>query len=107
MDQLTPKETAKFLHANPAALFIDCRSEREYRFVGHPTGALHVAWNDDSGRDINPHFVSEVKRLTGSVNLPVLLLDEGKAIGGSGTIAEWAKAHPAVQPEVDGKLVPR
>jgi hypothetical protein len=43
-----------------------------------------------------------VKRLTGSVNLPVLLLDEGKAIGGSGTIAEWAKAHPAVQPEVGG-----
>jgi glutaredoxin len=44
----------------------------------------------------------EVKELTGQVNVPVLLLDEGKAITGSGTIAEWAKAHPTVQPEVGG-----
>jgi glutaredoxin len=44
----------------------------------------------------------EVRELTGQVNLPVLLLDEGKAITGSGTIAEWAKAHPTVQPEVGG-----
>jgi hypothetical protein len=40
--------------------------------------------------------------LTGQVNVPVLLLDEGKVITGSGTIAEWAKAHPTVQPEVGG-----
>jgi glutaredoxin len=44
----------------------------------------------------------EVKQLTGQVNLPVLLLDEGKAITGSGTIAEWAKAHPTIQAEVGG-----
>ena len=44
----------------------------------------------------------EVRELTGEVNVPVLLLDEGKAITGSGTIAEWAKAHPTVQPEVGG-----
>jgi glutaredoxin len=44
----------------------------------------------------------EVRELTGQVNLPVLLLDEGKAIVGSGTIAEWAKAHPTVQAEVGG-----
>jgi glutaredoxin len=44
----------------------------------------------------------EVRELTGQVNVPVLLLDEGKAITGSGTIAEWAKAHPTVQPEVGG-----
>ena len=44
----------------------------------------------------------EVRELTGQVNVPVLLLDEGKAITGSGTIAEWATAHPTVQPEVGG-----
>jgi rhodanese-related sulfurtransferase len=102
MDQLTPKETAKFLHANPAALFIDCRSEREYRFVGHPTGALHVAWNDDSGRDINPHFVSEVKRLTGdSRERPLVLicrtgeraLDAAKALGAAGFVRICTVLH--------------
>ena len=43
-----------------------------------------------------------MRELTGQVNVPVLLLDEGKVITGSGTIAEWAKAHPTVQPEVGG-----
>jgi hypothetical protein len=35
------------------------------------------------------------KRLTGSSMLPVLELDDGTAIGGSGEIVAWAKAHPA------------
>ena len=38
MDHLTPKEAAEFLHDNPKALFIDCRSEMEFLFVGHPAG---------------------------------------------------------------------
>ena len=44
----------------------------------------------------------EVRELTGQINLPVLLLDEGKTVAGSGNIADWAKAHPAYQPEVGG-----
>jgi hypothetical protein len=30
----------------------------------------------------------------------VLVFDEGRAVVGSGRIVEWAKAHPAYQPEV-------
>jgi len=43
MEHLEPKQAFTFLKENPDALFIDCRSEMEYLFVGHPLGALHVA----------------------------------------------------------------
>jgi hypothetical protein len=44
----------------------------------------------------------EVRRLSGQINLPVLALDEGGTVVGSGTIVDWAKAHPVYQPEVGG-----
>lgn len=44
----------------------------------------------------------EVKEITGQINLPVLLLDEGRAIVGSGEIVDWARAHPESEPEVGG-----
>jgi hypothetical protein len=44
----------------------------------------------------------EIRELTGQINLPVLALDEGKVVVGSGKIVEWAKAHPAFQAEVGG-----
>ena len=53
-------------------------------------------WGDRrAGRD-------EVKELTGQINVPVLALDEGKTIVGSGKIIDWAKTHPAAQAEVGG-----
>ncbi len=66
MKHLTPTETHQFLSNTPGALFIDCRSTIEYLFVGHPVGAIHVAWNDGDDRDVNPHFVAEVSRLLDS-----------------------------------------
>jgi len=75
MEHLTPKETAEFLHHNPKALFIDCRSEMEFLFVGHPEGALHVSWNDGPDWDVNPHFVGEVRKFAGHVqDRPVVLI---------------------------------
>ena len=65
MEHLTPKQAAQFLHDNPKALFIDCRSEMEFLFVGHPAGVLHVSWNDGPDWDVNPHFVGEVKKYAG------------------------------------------
>lgn len=66
MDHLEPKQAYEFLRTNADALFIDCRSEMEYLFVGHPVGALHVAWNDGPDWDVNPHFVGQVKKLAGT-----------------------------------------
>jgi hypothetical protein len=44
----------------------------------------------------------EVEELTGQINVPVLVLDEGETVVGSGKIVDWAKAHPSYQPEVGG-----
>jgi len=74
MEHILPKEAAQFLLGNPKALFIDCRSEMEYLFVGHPIGALHVAWNDGPDWEINPHFVGEVKKLAGHADDRPLVL---------------------------------
>jgi Glutathione S-transferase, N-terminal domain len=37
----------------------------------------------------------EVKKLTGSYMVPVLVTDDGKVIQGSNEIVDWAKANPA------------
>jgi len=76
MQHLQPKEAYAFLQHNPNALFVDCRSEMEYLFVGHPVGALHVAWNDGPDWDVNPHFVGQVKKLAGTNHAmrPIVLI---------------------------------
>ena len=38
---------------------------------------------------------TEVKELSGQANVPILVLDDGEVISGSGTIASWAKSNPA------------
>ena len=76
MQHLQPKEAYTFLQHSPSALFVDCRSEMEYLFVGHPVGALHVAWNDGPDWDVNPHFVGQVKKLAGTNHAmrPIVLI---------------------------------
>lgn len=76
MEHLEPKATIEFLKRNPDALFVDCRSEMEYLFVGHPVGALNVAWNDGPDWLVNPHFVGQVKRLAGTnhTTRPIILI---------------------------------
>jgi hypothetical protein len=45
---------------------------------------------------------AEIKAMTGKFDLPVLVLDEGQTVAGSGDIVKWAKAHPHAQLEVGG-----
>lgn len=93
MELLSPKGAARLLSATPQALFVDCRSEREYRFVGHPVGAQHVAWHSEPGWEINPHFVAAVRGLAGEdTGRPVVLIcrtgeraqDAGRALEAAG-----------------------
>lgn len=63
VESLTPIQSYEFLQKNPQAIFIDCRSSMEFLFVGHPVGAVHIAWIDEPTWDINPNFVAEVRRL--------------------------------------------
>jgi len=63
VESLNPKQSYEFLQDNPRAILIDCRSSMEFLFVGHPVGAVHVAWIDEPTWDINPNFVTEVRRV--------------------------------------------
>ena len=74
MDHLLPRQAFDFLREHPQALFVDCRSEMEYLFVGHPVGALHVAWNDGPDWTVNPAFVEQVGKLAGDLERPILLI---------------------------------
>ncbi len=73
MKHLEPKEAHQFLKKNLDAVFVDCRSEIEYLFVGHPVGALSVPWNDGPDSEVNPHFVAHVK-IAASIDRPIVLI---------------------------------
>lgn len=60
---VSPQEAWDLLQSNPRAVLIDVRSNMEYLFVGHPTGAIHVPWIDEPEWKINPHFVTQVRQL--------------------------------------------
>ena len=40
---------------------------------------------------------AEVKRLSGTNEVPILVLDDGSVVSGSGDIVRWAKEHPAAK----------
>ena len=73
MQHLKPQQAFEFMQANADALLIDVRSEVEFLFVGHPLGAIHVAWSEAPDWEINPHFIAQVKAEAG-VDQPVLLI---------------------------------
>jgi rhodanese-related sulfurtransferase len=73
MKQLTPREAHQFLQDNTQAVLVDCRSEMEFLFVGHPVGAHHVAWNELPDWGVNPDFVGQVEKISG-INRPVVLI---------------------------------
>jgi len=71
---LHPPAAHAFLQANPRAVLIDCRSEIEFYFVGHPIGAHHVAWSDGPDWSIDADsFVAQVRALA-SEGCAVLLI---------------------------------
>lgn len=73
MKHITSKEAHDFLQKNPDAVFIDCRSEMEYLFVGHPAGAILIPWNDGPDWEVNPNFAAHAKKAA-SVNRPVVII---------------------------------
>ena len=75
MEHLTPLQTSDFLKQEPTAVFIDCRSEMEFLFVGHPVGAMMIPWNDGPDWDINPHFVGQVKKAVAqTMTRPIVII---------------------------------
>lgn len=60
---LTPKEAHEFILGDPRAVLIDVRSNMEFLFIGHPVGAINVAWIDEPDWIVNPHFAAEVRKV--------------------------------------------
>ena len=58
-----PREAWELLQEDPRALLVDIRSNIEFLFVGHPIGAVHIPWIDEPDWDINPHFVTDIRKL--------------------------------------------
>jgi len=74
---LTPQQAEKMIEDDPRTLLVDIRSTMEYLFVGHPTGAVHVAWIDEPDWVVNPHFVTEIRKLL--LGGAICTIDEGCA----------------------------
>lgn len=74
MKHMTPKEAHAYRLAHPEAVLIDCRTEMEFFYVGHPLGATHVVWQEAPNWHVNQAFASEVLRETKSTQRPVLLI---------------------------------
>jgi len=83
------KRGPSFLHpCAKAGKALDAAGYRyEIRTVG---GYRAAAWTWGS-RDEDR---AEVKKLSGTNEVPILILDDGEVISGSGTIARWAGEHP-------------
>ncbi len=61
--EINPTNAWKMLQGDPGTVLVDIRTSMEFLFVGHPEGAVHIAWMDEPDWDVNPHFVSEVRKL--------------------------------------------
>lgn len=60
---LSPKQTWQMLQDDPRAILVDIRSSMEFLFVGHAKGAVHVPWIDEPDWTVNPHFVTDIRKL--------------------------------------------
>ena len=73
---LSPPEAWQLIQDQPNALLVDVRSQMEFLFVGHPTGAIHIPWIDEPDWTVNPHFVTQVRQaiLGGATGAAIILL---------------------------------
>lgn len=63
---LEPPEAYRLLQAQPQALMIDVRSTMEHLMIGHPVGAIHIAWIDE------PDWVAHSERFVARVREALL-----------------------------------
>ncbi len=74
IENLDPQHAWDLLQQNPNAVLIDVRTKAEYIDIGHPIGAIHIAWQEQFGSPVNPNFITEVGKVVADDNTPVLLL---------------------------------
>ena len=82
VEHISPREAHELLQKEPAAAFIDVRSDMEYLFIGHPIGAVNIPWIDEPDFVVNPNFERDVRKLilggvieyTDHDSVPVILI---------------------------------
>jgi glutathione S-transferase len=91
-------------------LLYTCGQKKSMGSLGHPCGKAAKAL-DEAGFEYDIKVVggyrlalwtrpsrdedrAEVRELSGTNEVPILVLDDGEVISGSGTIARWAREHP-------------
>ena len=95
----------------PGVILYTCGSKTSGPGALHPCakagGALDAAGHEYEIRTVGGYRLlpwtwpsrardrAEVKRLSGTNEVPVLVLDDGTVISDSAEIARWAKEHPA------------
>lgn len=92
-----------------------CGQKKRLGSAGHPCGRAATAL-DAAGHEYEIKVVggyrlafwtwpgrnadrAEVKRLSGTNEVPILVLDDGEVVSGSGRIVSWAREHPATASE--------
>lgn len=74
---LSPQQTLQMIEDDTRTVLVDIRSSMEFLFVGHPKGAVHVPWIDEPDWTINPHFVTDIRKLL--LGGAVCTIDDGCA----------------------------
>jgi rhodanese-related sulfurtransferase len=74
IENLDPKQAFEVLRNQASAVLIDVRTSIEHNFVGHPLKAIHVAWKEFPGMQLNTQFVQQVSGHVPDKSVPVLLL---------------------------------
>jgi hypothetical protein len=95
-----------------------CGQKKAMASLGHPCGRAAKAL-DEAGYEYEIKALpgyrlmpwtwgerrkgrAEIQEMTGQIGLPVLVLDKGDTVVGSGKIVDWAHAHPRSQREFGG-----
>ena len=99
-------------------ILFTCGQQKNFASVGHACGRAAKAL-DDAGYEYEIRTVkgyrlvpwhwpsrakdrAEIKAMSGTSEVPVLVLDDGEVISDSSNIVRWAKEHPRGRAEVGG-----
>ena len=78
--------------AHPCAKAAKALDEAGYEYEIKTVGGYRLMpWT----RGTREEDRAEVRRLSGTNEVPIVVLDDGEVISGSGTIARWAQENPA------------
>jgi len=59
---LSPTKAWELLQSDPSVTLVDVRSDMEFLMIGHPKGAVNVAWIDAPSWTVDENFVANVRK---------------------------------------------